>query len=292
MRKRDFKAAVIGGAAALLLTGGIAWAAIPGADGVIQACYDSGGNVKVVAALPCPRGYTPLAWNQQGPAGTDGAPGESAYRTWLDLGNAGTEQDFIDSLQGSAGTDGQDGNLALAGQSCPQGQFVTGFDHSGNIVCDGSPPPPPPQDVGADCEPLNLVPGADLHNCDLHGLLGGYGVDLHGANLNGANLNFNIMNAYNLSGASLIGAQLEGSHLLFDTNLSGANLSGAVLIYTRLDGADLSNVDLSDAVLFGANLSGANLSGADLSGVAWTDTTCPDGTNSNSNGFTCEGHLF
>ena len=36
-----------------------------------------------------------------GENGTAGADGKSAYQTWLDLGNTGTEQDFIDSLSGS-----------------------------------------------------------------------------------------------------------------------------------------------------------------------------------------------
>jgi hypothetical protein len=31
-----------------------------GDSGVIQACYNNGGNVKVVSALPCPRGYRAL----------------------------------------------------------------------------------------------------------------------------------------------------------------------------------------------------------------------------------------
>lgn len=31
--------------------------------------------------------------------GQDGKDGDSAYQIWLDLGNTGTEQDFIDSLQ-------------------------------------------------------------------------------------------------------------------------------------------------------------------------------------------------
>src|SRR6185437_1571111 len=35
-----------------------------------------------------------------GPAGADGADGESAYQEWLDLGNTGTEADFIASLVG------------------------------------------------------------------------------------------------------------------------------------------------------------------------------------------------
>jgi hypothetical protein len=43
-----------------------------GDSGVVQACYDNGGNVKVVSALPCPRGFAAL-----GPistqAGTDAA---------------------------------------------------------------------------------------------------------------------------------------------------------------------------------------------------------------------------
>ncbi len=88
MRKRDLIAAAAGAIAAMALAGGIAWAAIP-EGGVIQSCYDSGGKLKVVAAFPCPKGYTPLAWNQQGlrgdkgdtgppgPAGAEGAPGPS-----------------------------------------------------------------------------------------------------------------------------------------------------------------------------------------------------------------------
>jgi hypothetical protein len=53
---------------------GYAFGAI-GSGGVIQGCYDAGGNLKVVEALPCPKGYTPLAWNQQGPQGEPGLPG-------------------------------------------------------------------------------------------------------------------------------------------------------------------------------------------------------------------------
>ncbi len=48
-----------------------------GGGGVIQGCYDSGGNVKVVAALPCPKGYTALQWNQTGPTGGTGPTGAS-----------------------------------------------------------------------------------------------------------------------------------------------------------------------------------------------------------------------
>ena len=47
--------------------------------------------------------------------GEEGGSGKSAYETWLSLGNTGTEQEFIDSLKGSdgeTGSDGEDGNSA------------------------------------------------------------------------------------------------------------------------------------------------------------------------------------
>ena len=39
----------------------------------------------------------------------DGQDGLSAYEIWLDNGNTGTEQVFLDSLVGNDGQDGQDG---------------------------------------------------------------------------------------------------------------------------------------------------------------------------------------
>lgn len=35
--------------------------------------------------------------------GANGAPGKSAYEIWLDAGNTGTEQDFLDSLVANNG---------------------------------------------------------------------------------------------------------------------------------------------------------------------------------------------
>jgi YVTN family beta-propeller protein len=73
---------------------------------------------------------------------------------------------------------------------------------------------------------------------------------------------------------------------LHDLNLTGARLSGANLSNANLNGANLTGADLS-----GANLSGANLSGANLNKVTWSDTKCPDDTNSDADGGTCTGHL-
>ena len=52
-----------------------------------------------------------------GPAGYQGVDGKSAYELWLEAGNVGTEQDFLDSLEGNQGTQGPTG---LSGGSYSQ----------------------------------------------------------------------------------------------------------------------------------------------------------------------------
>ncbi|RIV37650.1 hypothetical protein D2L64_15000 [Micromonospora radicis] len=72
--------------------------------------------------------------------------------------------------------------------------------------------------------------------------------------------------------------------------------AGADLRNARLIGAQLRDVDLRGAKLDGADLTGADLRGADLTGasmiqVTWSNTICPDGTLSDADGGTCQGHL-
>ena len=43
--------------------------------------------------------------------GANGAPGKSAYEIWLDAGNTGTEQDFLDSLVANTGGSGTDSEV-------------------------------------------------------------------------------------------------------------------------------------------------------------------------------------
>ena len=72
---------------------------------------------------------------------------------------------------------------------------------------------------------------------------------------------------------------------------------GGELVRTKLEGYDLFSNKLSDDILIATNVNGydiepgADLSGADLRGVDWYNTTCPDGTNSDDNGNTCEDNL-
>ena len=96
-------------------------------------------------------------------------------------------------------------------------------------------------------------------------------------------------------GSSLVGCNLQGANLcnadLAGSNLSYANLNTAKLCGTNLAGANLTGANLNGADLTGANLQGAITTGANFNNVIWSNTTCPDGTNSNANGGTCQGHL-
>ena len=113
---------------ALLLAGGlfgasvgVATGAIPATGtGVFTACYDSGGNVKLIdtaKTATCPKGHSgPVSWNQagvqgpegiQGPAGPQGLTGATGA-----AGPAGGNEPA--GLQGPAGPAGPAGPSTLA----------------------------------------------------------------------------------------------------------------------------------------------------------------------------------
>jgi hypothetical protein len=112
---------IVAVAVAVVAAAGVAYASggIPGADGTIQGCYDSGGNLKVVSALPCPKGYTPLQWNQQGQPGKDGTNGSD--------GTNGTDgvsgyEIVTNTTTDTSGT----GAHGTAGAFCPTGKKALG----------------------------------------------------------------------------------------------------------------------------------------------------------------------
>ena len=84
-----------------------------------------------------------------------------------------------------------------------------------------------------------------------------------------------------LSDADLSECDLSGA------DLSGRDLSGADLEGADLSGADLTGADLSGAFLAGADLEGATLTDANLEGAFFSNTTCPDGGNSDDNDGSC-----
>lgn len=171
---------------------------------------------------------------------------------------------------------------------------------------------------GPNCS--DFSPGANLQYCRYNNE-SLTGVDLAGANLYGASLLRTDLAGADLSGVTLTAADLNYANLA-DTNVANAVFdtsdpslpdhmtSGGVVGIPAVFPPDWGLVDgyligpvanLTDAALAGADLSGfnltdVNLTGADLSGanltdVTWSNTTCPDGTNSNNDGDTCVNTL-
>jgi hypothetical protein len=122
---------LIGSAVALAVVaiGSAAGAAIAGgpvSNGIVQGCYDSGGNVKVLTPdeTACPKGYTALDWNQTGatgPAGPAGATGPA--------GPAGpTGATGAIGAQGPAGPTGATGATGPAGPAGPSTAGPSGLN--------------------------------------------------------------------------------------------------------------------------------------------------------------------
>ena len=155
--------------------------------------------------------------------------------------------------------------------------------------------------VGADCvKPLSLqTANQDLSNCNLKG------VTIDG---NLPDPGSTPLYSSNLSGANLVEATVTGGYKpLQFADMSGANLSGATLGGGTNEFAVLQSANLTDANLRGANIGGlrplsatnltnANLNNAHVTGIdalqdaVFSNTTCPDGSNSDTNGGTCVGH--
>jgi Pentapeptide repeats (8 copies)/Pentapeptide repeats (9 copies) len=146
--------------------------------------------------------------------------------------------------------------------------------------------------------------GDNLANAQLQGV-NLQGANLQSANLQAANLHDAILQGANLqgvdgNGANFVDSSLQGVNLQKGTYAS-ANFEGANLQGSNLQGDDLTGTKFGQAMLDGSNLQGTNLTNADLTGastkganlnkITWSSTTCPDGTNSDTDGGTCLHNL-
>ena len=134
-------------------------------------------------------------------------------------------------------------------------------------------------------EDLEIVNDTDSNETDPFALYFGYielmdedwsELDISGQEMNERDLGRVDLSNTNLSGANLSNVNLSES-LLFETDLSGANLSGANLentIIVSYSGGSIDNANFTDA-----NLNGL-FGGIDLNSSILSNTTCPDGTNS------------
>ena len=104
------------------------------------------------------------------------------------------------------------------------------------------------------------------------------GLNIQNQDMNERNLSRVDLSNTNLSGSDLTNVNLSES-LLFDTDLSGADFTGAnlentIIVDSNDDGIFMENVDFTNANLFGL------FGFADLSKAILSNTTCPDGSNS------------
>jgi hypothetical protein len=146
--KHTLVSAAAGAIAATLVAGGVAWATIPAADGVINACYrtsedDQKGQVRVVNdPAACRNNETRISWNQVGPQGERGLQGERGPQG--EQGPQGSQGERgPQGEQGEAGRDGADGvgvttAAESAGTNCAAGGVQLTAANGVNYVCNGN----------------------------------------------------------------------------------------------------------------------------------------------------------
>jgi len=130
--------------------GSVAFATIPGGDGVVHGCYaKSGGSLRVIdgSVTTCKTSETSLDWNvtgPKGPTGQDGAPGPQGPKG--DPGPQGAKGDAGPAgADGKDGTNGQDGAgvvstpLSPGDSNCPEGGSQFAAANGTTYACNGAP---------------------------------------------------------------------------------------------------------------------------------------------------------
>lgn len=177
-----------------------------------------------------------------------------------------------------------------ASQSCASSETAISWSQNGS----GPEPGDMVQNlVGADFTRSDLAyrdfSGADLHDT-IFNIAILRGSDLHGANLEGASFQSTELDRADLHDTDLSGLTFYFAGLA-GANLSNTDLSNATIERTYLIGANLQGANFTNAQLISSNFSGIDMSTVTITGATWSDVTCPDGSNSDSNGNTCAGHL-
>jgi hypothetical protein len=221
-----------------------------------------------------------------GPRGPEGPPGQP--------GAAGaTGEQGIPGERGEPGPKGDKGDpgdLGLRGTQCGTRQVMIGVGASGEILCsDFSQPSQPGADCGGD-----FVPGGSVEWHFSNGPL-----DLRNCNLRGFTFGSSAVRAGDFSGADLFGADFTNGAcmacVLDNASLFGARTSPYFMQFTSLRGADLRGTHWAGSEFTECDLTGARMVGATGLGQAfWSNTICPDGTNSDDedgDGRTCLNNL-
>jgi len=140
----------IAAVALFAVAGGLAYAAIPDAAGVIQGCYrvstdDQRGQLRVVeSAASCRSNESPIQWNVTGATGAQGPAGTSPTVSQVGPGTGGCANGgaaITDSAGATAyvcsglnGQDGEDGDSFSGTFASPNGQYSIDVTDSGVTI--------------------------------------------------------------------------------------------------------------------------------------------------------------
>jgi uncharacterized protein YjbI with pentapeptide repeats len=303
---RPLVAGMVGAVLALGVGYGVqSLASSPPGPTTFYACLQAGTLTQVgVSAPTCPGGATQVSWNSYPPSASGtpqctGIPHVGIDLSGCDLvGSNFTSDDLHNAMFMNANL--QDANF--------MGANLSRADLSAVIL------------TGANLYMSNLV-GAQLSGASMSGVDGaqvsgplaslptnwqwipdhsGYLGNLIGPGVVLKDIAFGLNSENqptNLSDVDLGGAKVVSVDF-YGTNLTGANFTGANMTGDAFDevpvsgsGAPYFNPDLSDVNFTGTNLAHTVFRGAVFTGAIWSNTTCPDGTNSNNDGGTCVNNL-
>ena len=120
-----------------------------------------------------------------------------------------------------------------------------------------------------------ILSHSELTNTDISGSTFQYGV-LYGVNFSGTDGTDTDFSNANLKGSNMQSSANFSRSKFINANMTFGSFDHSIFIDADFTNADLSRSYLNDSIFTGA---------------IWNNTICPDGTNSNNNGNTCEGHL-
>jgi Pentapeptide repeats (9 copies) len=125
--------------------------------------------------------------------------------------------------------------------------------------------------------------------CTIKCNLSNFAPALKGKNFSYAQISGLQLVSVDMSGTNFSNSNISGS--FSGTNLTNVNFTDAILTVsfseTNLQSANFTNANLTDADFNSAT----NMDTATLTGVTWSNTICPDGTNSDNNSNTCVDHF-
>jgi uncharacterized protein YjbI with pentapeptide repeats len=140
--------------------------------------------------------------------------------------------------------------------------------------------------------------GTDFSYAQLDEVIFGFDANITNVSFRGVNLgNVQFHRSISFDGVdfsdTIIGDNFDWSPVFYNVNFSGADFTQSDISSGSFDFVDLTYSNGLAWVSDGAYFENSDLTGATNAvpyGSYWFNTICPDGSNSDDNGNTCEGH--